>query len=71
LLPVVAIAAAPAQTGLGLAGIVVVVVSFLLLGLLGVLYYLWQRIRGLRLDPNAYKSLTGGPEADAGGIYDD
>lgn len=67
----VAGAGPPPQTGLSLAGIVVVVVSFLLLGLMGFLYYLWQRIRGLRLDPNAYKSLTGGPEADAGGIYDD
>jgi len=64
-------AAVTDTTGLGLAGVVTIVVSVLLILLLGVLYYLWQKIRSLRLDPNAYKSLTGGPEADAGGIYDD
>ncbi len=50
---------------------VLIFVSIFLVFFLVVLYYLWRKIRSLRLDPNAYKSLTGGPEADGAAIYDD
>jgi len=50
---------------------VVIVVSILLVALIAVLLWLWNKIRGLRLDPSAYRSLTGGAEGEAGGIYDD
>ena len=59
------------QSGLSAAGMVLIFVSIFLVFFLVVLYYLWRKIRSLRLDPNAYKSLTGGPEADGAAIYDD
>jgi type IV secretory pathway VirB3-like protein len=65
------LAVQPPPTGLSAAGAVVIVVSIILAALIAVLLWLWNKIRGLRLDPNAYRSLTGGTEGEAGGIYDD
>lgn len=41
---------------------VLVIVSILLVLVLGVLAYLWYRIKNLRLDPAAYDQLAGGPD---------
>lgn len=41
-------------------GGVLIFVCILLALLLGVLVFLWTRIRGLRLDPKAYSALRGG-----------
>ncbi|KAA0150539.1 hypothetical protein FNF28_07243 [Cafeteria roenbergensis] len=59
------------QSGLSAAGMVLIFVSIFLVFFLVVLYYLWRKIRSLRLDPNAYKSLHRRPEARWRAIYDD
>lgn len=48
------------DSGLGAVGGVLIFVCILLALLLGVLVFLWTRIRGLRLDPKAYSALRGG-----------
>lgn len=52
--------------GFGATGGVLVFVCLLLIALLGVLVYLWNRIRTLRLDPKAYSQLRGGGPGDEG-----
>jgi hypothetical protein len=51
-----------AATGLSSVGIGLVCVGLFLTGTLGFLVYLWSRIRSLRLDTSAYRSLAPGPE---------
>ena len=50
------------QPGLSSVGIGLICLGIFLAGTLGFLVYLWNRIRSLRLDPDAYSSLRGGPE---------
>lgn len=50
--------------GLDAVGGVLIFVCILLVALLGVLVYLWNKIRTLRLDPKAYAQLRGGAVLD-------
>jgi len=54
--------ASPPAAGLSNVGIGLVCVGIFLTGTLGFLVYLWSRIRSLRLDTSAYRSLAPGPE---------
>jgi hypothetical protein len=54
------VAAAP--QGLSSVGVGLICVGLFLTGTLGFLVYLWSRIRSLRLDTSAYRSLAPGPE---------
>jgi len=56
--------------GLGATGGVLIFICILLVALLGVLVYLWNRIRTLRLDPKAYSQLRGGGPGDDEGTED-
>jgi len=58
------------SSGFGATGGVLVFVCILLVALLGVLAYLWNRIRTLRLDPKAYSQLRGGGPGDDDGTDD-
>ena len=53
---------APAPQGLSSVGVGLICVGLFLTGTLGFLVYLWSRIRSLRLDTSAYRSLAPGPE---------
>lgn len=69
------------KSGLSVEGAVLIAVCIMLVALLGLLYFIWQKVSSLRLDPAAYRSLAAGPEdvadveagagADKGAIYDD
>jgi len=72
----------PPKSGLSTEGAVLIVVCIVLVALLGLLYFIWTRVSGLRLDPAAYRSLAAGPDdaadvetgvaaVDQGAIYDD
>lgn len=71
----------PEKRGLSTEGAVLIVVCIVLVALLALLYFIWQKVSSLRLDPAAYRSLAAGPEdaaeveagaaADKGAIYDD
>lgn len=52
----------PPQTGMTGESVVLILVSLLLIVVLGVLGYLWMKIKTLRLDPAAYNTLGGGDE---------
>jgi hypothetical protein len=54
------VAAAP--QGLSSVGVGLICVGLFLTGTLGFLVYLWSRIRSLRLDTSAYRSLAPGPD---------
>ena len=51
-----------ASAGLSSVGVGLICVGLFLTGTLGFLVYLWSRIRSLRLDTSAYRSLAPGPE---------
>ncbi len=52
------------DSGLSSTGVVLIILSVFLGVTLLFLVYLWNKIRGLRLDPTAYKSLSGVPAND-------
>lgn len=51
-----------ASTGLSAIGVGLICLGLFLTATLGFLVYLWSRIRSLRLDTSAYRSLAMGPE---------
>jgi hypothetical protein len=51
-----------ASSGLSSVGVGLICVGLFLTGTLGFLVYLWSRIRSLRLDTSAYRSLAPGPD---------
>jgi hypothetical protein len=59
----------PASKGVSAVGIVLIFVSIFLLAALALMWVLWKKVRTLRLDLNAYRSLAGAddPAGAAGG----